>query len=116
MIWVSRRVQTIHEECYSSVLDSCGHQQDIDRSWRDLAKPEKILAVPTAGGVFKIITESHGIASAVTYEADRNQQLTIEEPEETSAELPSDGVTEAMPVNHSTTSAVSLETDGTYED
>jgi hypothetical protein len=55
-------------------------------------------------GVTKVIREGYGLASALSYayEADRSQQWAIEE--EVSAVLSLDGVTEAMPVNHSTVS------------
>ncbi len=42
--------------------------------------------------------------------------MAIEEPEEIPEVPPSTGVSEAMPVNHDTASAVSPEADGSYAD
>ncbi len=43
---------------------------------------KEISAVPPAGGVPKVIAVSHGIASAVSYEADGSKLWATEEPEE----------------------------------
>ncbi len=68
--------------------------------------------MPPVGEVTKVTTEIHVIGSAVSYEADRSQQGA----EEVSAVPLEDGVTETMPVNHGTASAVSPETDRSHED
>jgi hypothetical protein len=56
--------------CYSSALVCCGRQGGTCGSWRGTAEPEQI-PVPPGGGVTKIIREGHGIASAVSWEADQ---------------------------------------------
>jgi hypothetical protein len=47
---------------------------------------------------------------------DRSQQWSIDVPENISAVLPADGVTDEMPVNYDTESAVSPESDENYEE
>jgi hypothetical protein len=73
----------------TAVVATKGAQTDLAGAQEKL---EELSSVPPAGGVTRVIMESHGIASAVSSEADRSQQWATEEPEKISAVPPVDGV------------------------
>jgi hypothetical protein len=57
--------------------------------------------VPLADGFTEAIIVSQGVVSTLSHEDDKIQPRAMEEPV-----FPAEGITEAMPVNHGTASAV----------
>jgi hypothetical protein len=92
----------------SSALDSPGCHRGTGRAWEGIRSASR-------GGVTKVITENHGIASAVLREANRSQKWAMKGPEKLSTVPQTDRVTEAMAVNHSTASVLSFKADGSHE-
>jgi hypothetical protein len=62
---------------YSSALDGSGCHRSTGGDQRDISS-----APSRGGGLPKVIAVSHGIASAVSYEADGSKLWVTEEPEE----------------------------------
>jgi hypothetical protein len=72
--------------------------------------------VPIADGFTKAIMASQGVVSTLSHEDDKIQPRAMDEPKEASAVFQAEGITEAIPVNHGTASAVLFKAYESHDD